>query len=269
MVLPPTRALGGAIAATILSVVVAGCGGQAGSDTDAGVALTGDYLSSQESTFALVPDTVIRMTFEENRLSVSAGCNTMFGQFQLDGSQLRVSPLASTMIGCPDALADQDRRIDEFLTGGPLVSAATAGFVLTGTDDTTMVMLPRDVADPDRPLVGSTWRVESITATEAVVSAPEFGSVTVTFAPDTVQVTTPCATGSANYTVLEDGNLTTSALTLSPLNQTDSLTCSEDSAVIDVQNAMSDLFGGTVEVANNGSTVTLTGNGVGVTLRTG
>lgn len=267
MVLLPKRAFNGALTVALISVTIASCaGGSAGGEAER-IDLSGDYLSSPLSSFTLVPDTAVRMNFEDNRMSVSAGCNTMFGQFQLDDSQLRVSPLASTMIGCPEALSDQDRRLDEFLTGGPIVSASDDGFTLTDTDETTLVMVTREVADPDRPLTGVNWRLESITQADAVVSAVGFDSVAVTFGPETVQVTTPCADGQADYTVLEDGNLTTGELSLVPSAQPDPQICGPASGVVEAESALVELFGGTVEVANDASTVSLTGNGVTVTLR--
>lgn len=268
MVLLPKRALRGAVAIAMLSMTVASCAGNSAGGEAGQVDLSGEFLSSSLSSFPLVPDTEVRMNFEDNRISVSAGCNTMFGQFQFADSQLRVSPLASTMIGCPDALADQDRRIDEFLTGGPIVSASTDGFTLTDTEQTTLVMVTREVADPDRPLAGTNWRVESITQEDAVVSAAGFDSVAVVFGPDAVQVTTPCGAGDAGYTTLEDGNLTTGKLTLVPSTQADPQTCSPTSGVLEAEAALSELFGGTVQVVNDASTVALTGNGVTVTLRT-
>jgi heat shock protein HslJ len=268
MVLRPTRAFGSALTAAVLSFALGACGDSGEASSTPAIELTGEFLSVEQSTFELVPNTTVRMSFEENRISLSAGCNTMFGQYQLDDSQLRVGPLASTMIGCPEALATQDQRLDEFLTGGPLLSASTDGFTLTGSDGATLVMVTRAVADPDRPLTGSQWRVESIIQDEAFVAAVGFESVAVSFTGDQVQVNTPCATGSASYTMLEDGNLTTGDLNLTDVVAPDPTVCSPDYGVHEAQQALSQVFGGTVQVDGNASRVTLTGNGIGITMRT-
>lgn len=267
MVLRSRRAFGSALTAAVLSFSLGGCGDSGEANSTPAIELAGEFLSVEQSTFELVPNTTVRMSFEENRISLSAGCNTMFGQYQLDDSQLRVGPLASTMIGCPEALAAQDQRLDEFLTGGPLLSASTDGFTLTGSDGATLVMVTRAIADPDRPLIGSQWRVESIIQNEAFVAAVGFDSVVVSFTGDQVQVNTPCATGSAPYTLLEDGNLTTGELNLTDVVTPDPTVCSSDYGVLEAQKVLSEVFGGTVQVDGNASRVTLTGNGTGITLR--
>jgi heat shock protein HslJ len=90
----------------------------------------------------------------------------------------------------------------------------------------------------------------------------------VSFTGDQVQVNTPCATGSASYTMLEDGNLTTGDLNLTDVVAPDPTVCSPDYGVHEAQQALSQVFGGTVQVDGNASRVTLTGNGIGITMRT-
>jgi len=268
MVLHPMRHIGSAIVAAVLSLALSSCGESEGGTQANGVSLAGEFLSSSESTFEVVPDTKVRIRFEDERISVSAGCNTMFGQFSVAESQLRVGPLASTMIGCPGALADQDQRINEFLTGGPMVSSSPDGFTLTGPDGATLVMVSREVADPDRPLTGRTWQLESITSDQAVMSALGFDSVKLTFTENTVDIVTPCATGSTSASTLDDGNLSTGTVRWVEVPEPDAELCAPDSGVIEAQEALSTVFGGTVEVASEASAVTLSGNGIAVTLRT-
>ena len=40
----------------------------------------------------------------------SGGCNGFFGRLELDGTQLRLGPLGSTMRACAEALMDQEQR---------------------------------------------------------------------------------------------------------------------------------------------------------------
>lgn len=46
----------------------------------------------------------------DGRVAGSGGCNRYFGQAQRDGSRLRLGPLGSTMMACPEAVMDQERR---------------------------------------------------------------------------------------------------------------------------------------------------------------
>ncbi len=40
----------------------------------------------------------------------SGGCNGFFGRLELDGAQLKLGPLGSTMRACAEALMDQEQR---------------------------------------------------------------------------------------------------------------------------------------------------------------
>lgn len=86
--------------------------------------LSGGTWKSQSVTspdHQLVQGSTIAMTFKPDSISVNAGCNTMSGGAAIAGDTLVVTQLASTMMGCEQALADQDQWVQEFLTSRPTI----------------------------------------------------------------------------------------------------------------------------------------------------
>jgi heat shock protein HslJ len=148
----------------------------------------------------LEPDTRIRLSFTAGELTAAAGCNTMGGEYRLDDGVLVVSALRMTMIGCPDPLAKQDTWLSGLLESGPSVLIDGDELTLTSRT-TTIALLDRTVADPDRSLVGPEWRVDSLISGDAVSSVPGEGRASLTFTEDGgVSVRTGCNTGRGRYT---------------------------------------------------------------------
>ncbi len=48
-----------------------------------------------------------------------AGCNTIGGSVEITSEQLDVGKVASTGIGCPKPLTEQDEWVTDFFTSGP------------------------------------------------------------------------------------------------------------------------------------------------------
>ena len=55
------------------------------------------------------------LNFAEGRLSARAGCNTLVSGYSVRGGQLHLTPMASTMMGCPEPLQSQDRQFGTLL----------------------------------------------------------------------------------------------------------------------------------------------------------
>ena len=90
------------------------------------------YESTAVEGHELVPGEPVRLTFEGDTMSVSAGCNTMFGAFEVtDGTLAWSGEPASSLVGCEPELADQDAWLAELFTTG--VEASSDGSTLTLT----------------------------------------------------------------------------------------------------------------------------------------
>lgn len=167
---------GTALAALLM--LASGCAtAEPGSDGGAGGTPAGRVFLSTAVTedgrpFPLEPGTRIRLSFgTDSELSVNAGCNSMGGRFRVDGGRLALPDLAMTDMGCLAGLQEQDRWVAGLLTSRPGWRLAGDTLTLTaGTKEITMT--DREVADPDRPLVGTRWEVDTVLAGDAAASAP-------------------------------------------------------------------------------------------------
>jgi heat shock protein HslJ len=149
----------------------------------------------------LVPGTRIRIAFSAGRISASAGCNLLGGSYRLDGDRLIVDSLATTDMGCDPARHEQDAWLAAVLGGRPLVQLVGNDLSLQ-REGTLIKLLDRRIADPDQPLSGPTWRVESIVTGQTVSSVPAEVVASLTFAPDgRIAVETGCNSGGGTYTV--------------------------------------------------------------------
>jgi heat shock protein HslJ len=100
------------------------------------------------------------------------------------------------------------------LTSKPTV--AVDGDTLTITaDGATVTLVDKEVADPDRPLEGTTWTAESLISAQAVSSIPAgVRTPTLRLEGGNVAVDTGCNTGRGSYTVVGD------AITFGPIATT-------------------------------------------------
>ena len=132
-------------------------GGTAAAPVD-GAALDGTaYVSTGVEGYELVPGSEIQLRFDGDVMSVSAGCNTMFGSFDLTGATLAwAADPASTMIACEPDLSDQDGWVAELFTAG--VTAASDGESLTLTGDGVTIQLTSTTAAATLDsLLGRRW----------------------------------------------------------------------------------------------------------------
>jgi heat shock protein HslJ len=153
----------------------------------------------------LAPDTQVRLVFNaDGSLGASAGCNIIGGTYRVDGGVLRVEAGGMTEMGCDPARHAQDDWLVAFLASAPQVS-------LTGNDltlvsgATAISLLDRDVAEPDLPLAGTLWTVDSIIDGETVSSIPDGARATLRIAEDGSAVfNTGCNEGGATVTMEGD-----------------------------------------------------------------
>jgi heat shock protein HslJ len=133
----------------VLALAVGGCGDDDGSTgTDPGPPTEDDldgrtFVSTEAEGFTLVPGTQVTLAFEDGNVSATAGCNTMSGPYEIDDGTLEVGDMASTLIGCPDDLQQQDGTLQDLLTGGPgvtldgeVLTISGQGLTLTAREQT-------------------------------------------------------------------------------------------------------------------------------------
>ena len=147
----------------------------------------------------LVPGTKIRLGFADGMLSASAGCNSMSGQYQLQDGLLEVEQLATTDMGCPQKLAEQDKWLADILAASPALALDADDLVLT-SGKTAISFLDRETAEPDQPLAGITWTLTTVIDGDAASSVPVGMDTTLLFDPNgTFTFSDGCNSGGGKY----------------------------------------------------------------------
>jgi heat shock protein HslJ len=122
---------------------------------------------------ALVDGTRITLNFfdDGHRLGAQAGCNQMGGPASFQDGRLVVDDMATTEMGCDPPRHAQDEWLARFLTSKP--SWAREAATLTLDNGAVRIVLEdREVANPDRPLRGTKWVVDTLVERGAASSVP-------------------------------------------------------------------------------------------------
>ena len=165
-----------AIAALGLLLLV-GCGSRAASGglSDLrGRTFLSTAVTENGQTRPLVAGTRIRLSFDEEgrRISANAGCNHLGGEARIEGGRLVAEQMAMTDMACDGGRGEQDAWLAKFLAGRPTIRASGTELVLA-SDTTEVRLMDRTVADPDRPLIGTRWIVESAIDRDTASSIPQ------------------------------------------------------------------------------------------------
>lgn len=166
---------------------------------------------------ALAPDSQVRVDFGDGKITVNAGCNAMGGSYRLsEESQLSVSDLSSTTMGCDQALMDQDTWLSGTALAAPLLASVDGDTLTLSREGLEMVLTDRTLAAPDALLEGTTWQLDGIRTGSTVSSVPAGPRIpTFTLAADgTVTLDTGCNSGRGTATV------SGSTITLGPVATT-------------------------------------------------
>jgi heat shock protein HslJ len=113
----------------LLAVGAVACGDDAAAPTDTAAVITvadlqgKTYVATDATGIVLPPTSNLTIAFLVTNLSVSGGCNTMTGAWQImSGNHLLVSQLASTQKACADDLMTLDNSVTQVLNSQPVVA---------------------------------------------------------------------------------------------------------------------------------------------------
>jgi len=242
----------------LAALVTAGCASTA----------TAEETSPEGRTFVSVTVTgeqipgggPLTLSFSDGQLSAYAGCNRGSGPADLADGHLRTR-LATTMMGCPPPYGDADAWMGRFLEAGPAWSLTGDDLILS-TDAGTVTLRDKAVVDPDRPLVGTTWRVDTLVSAQAAMTsvALEQAHPTLTLHPDrSVTGWTGCNTFYGRAEVAG------STVTFAPVN-TGGPVCAGELG--DIERSIVGVLDGPVEAIVDADRLTLSGaKGDGLVLR--
>ncbi|HEY6568007.1 MAG TPA: META domain-containing protein [Actinomycetota bacterium] len=252
--------------ATLLPL--AACADDGSGSSDGSAPATADELNGRSFVSTevigrdLVANTQVRISFEDDRLSASAGCNTISAGYTIDEGSLTLDGQpASTMMGCLDDVATQDGWLTSFLSDGPEAELDGDTLTLTG-GEVTMTMLDETVADPAKPLTGTAWTLDTIVEGDAASSVPagvDPPTLTITDAGEAT-VFAGCNQGGSSVEVAD------TTLTFGPMRMT-KMACEGDAT--QVENSVVAVLDGEVAYTIEGSHLTLTNGDQGLVYRAG
>jgi heat shock protein HslJ len=221
-----------------------------------------EFQSESVEGYELAPSTIVRLRFRATpEFTANAGCNSIDGSYQLEAGRLVTGELAMTEIGCDGNLHEQDDWLLALLEGDPSYELDEPRLTLSdGTS--TIVLLDEEVAVPDRPLVGTPWRVTGIVENDSVgAGAIDMG--TLELADDgTLVFETPCAQGSGTFEHDE------SSLTLSGVTTTAPMCPSDEVSPMVDEHMREVLADGILEVEIDAKQLSLMRGSIGLTLTT-
>jgi heat shock protein HslJ len=166
------------IAVTALGLLLlVGCGSRAASgglNDLRGRTFLSTAVTENGQAKALVAGTRIRLSFDEEgrRIGVNAGCNHMGAEARVENGRLVAGDMAMTAMGCDGGRGEQDAWLAKFLAERPSIRSSATELVLA-SNTMEIRLLDRTVADPDRPLIGTRWVVESVIDRDTASSIPQ------------------------------------------------------------------------------------------------
>jgi heat shock protein HslJ len=174
-----------------------------------------EFLSESVEGRTLVAGTSIHMNFFGDGLGASLGCNSMnTEQYALVDGHVECDWFSITELGCEAPRHEQDEWFLAFLQGSPAYSLVEPRLTLSD-DDVTVVLIDREVADPDRPLEGRNWEVTGLIENGFVFVA-EFSPAQLSFSDSgSFSIVTPCSPGIGSFDVV-GSTLVLSGVQLTP-----------------------------------------------------
>ena len=177
-----------AVALTAL-LTMTGCGSATDESGSSSLDVDGRTFLSTSVTvdgepMSLVSGTQLSLSFAGSTITANAGCNTLGGDATIDDGTLVVgNGLAMTEMGCDSDRMEQDTWFADLLAAEPSL-ALDASMLTLESKNTVVKMTDEEVADPDRPLVGTDWTLTGITEADTASSVPAHPEVTLRFSED-------------------------------------------------------------------------------------
>lgn len=185
------------------------CGGEsgdpgsvAGPDLD-GRTFVATSLTDGGRPRPLVEGTELRLAFRDDQLRIDAGCNHLSGGYGLDGDRLTVGQVGGTEMGCPEPLMEQDAWLADVLAGDLGLRLVEDDLTLTA-GEVVIELADRETVSPDRPLLGTRWRLDSLIEGDAVASVPGGVVATLRIRDGLADVDTGC--NELDWDVADDGS---------------------------------------------------------------
>ncbi|WP_069165148.1 META domain-containing protein [Nocardia altamirensis] len=202
----------------------------------------------------------LTITFKDGRIGADAGCNSHGGAVTFDNNKLTVSGLSSTLMACADDRQGADGWLSGLLDAKPTWQVDGDMLTLQG-NNVTVTLQDKKVAQPDKPIKGTTWIVTGLITPDAQIRSQAIDDVkpTLTIAED------GAVSGSAGCNRMI-GTATGAGADLTFQIGTTKMLCGPE--VMEVEQAVLKALDGKVTATVDANVLTLrNANGSGLTLR--
>ncbi len=138
-------------------------------------------LTQDATSLAIIENTRIDLTLEDDTISFSTGCNSAGGSYEIIDNKLATTGLSQTQIGCDQALTQQENFVTALISGAPTVDLQSD--MLTLTNDSGEVTFTRQDGDA-LSLIDTKWVATSFLEGNTASTLPTTEPGHLTFIQD-------------------------------------------------------------------------------------
>jgi len=203
----------------------------------------------------------IRIAFsDDNQFSFAGDCNSMSGEYSLDGDVFGLLSISGTEIGCAAELMDEDSWLTTFFGSSPTIEFDGESMVFTGSE-ATLTFIDEEIAIPARELIGTVWMVDTYIDGDAASAVNLEEQPTIEFDDaGAVSIFGGCNDGGGEYSI--DG----STISFGDLFSTD-MACEED--IMFAENHIFGTLAGDLNFSIDGDRLTIQGDVLGISATAG
>ena len=165
------------------------------------------YNNGQKTMVSVLPGTRITALFDKGQVSGSAGCNNYNGPYVIDGNNISIGPLASTVMMCADPEGIMEQEVQYLSALGSVAKSQVIADRLELISESGELAAMFTVAKPTS-LVATPWQILAYNnGQEAVVSVINGTEITALFVDGNVSGSAGCNDYNASYE-LDGENIT-------------------------------------------------------------
>jgi heat shock protein HslJ len=134
---------------------------------------------------SVLDGTTVTAEFLQDQMAGSAGCNHYFGSYTAGDSSLRIEGIGMTEMYCTaPGVMDQESTYLSLLGDVRQYSVTQDALSFSGEDGRTLLIYERVLPLPPKPLVDTTWTLDSFFTKDAVSSVIAGTRITAVFSAD-------------------------------------------------------------------------------------